>query len=212
MGCGSWTNKCDNDEKPVHEVCLDGFYMGKYEVTQGQWLKVEENNPSYFRECGSDCPVEGVSWREVRDFIEKLNVMSQAAYRLPTEAEWEFTARSGGKPEKYAGDNDADQVAWYSGNSDGRSHQVGTRAPNGLGLYDLSGNVWEWCMDWYDSDYYDNSPRYNPRGPSSGSSRVFRGGSWYRKSEWARTTNRYWSKPGNSFSNLGFRLVLPRDR
>jgi len=166
----------DNHEKPVHEVCVDDFYLGKYEVTQGQWKRIMRNNPSHFSNCGDNCPVEKVSWDDVQDFIRKLNSQSGKNYRLPTEAEWEYAARSGGKSEQYAGGNDVNAVAWYDGNSVGKTHPAGQKQPNGLGLYDMSGNVWEWCNDWYGSNYYSQSTRNNPEGPSSGTYRVLRAG------------------------------------
>lgn len=168
------------DEKPVHEVCIDDFYLGKFEVTQGQWRTIMGNNPSHFKDCGDECPVEMVSYDDIQGFIARLNRGSGKGCRLPTEAEWEYAARSGGKDEKWAGTSSQSElgdIAWYSANSGSKTHPVGQKRPNGLGLYDMSGNVWEWVADWYQSDYYKNSPRSNPTGPSS-ASRVRRGGSW----------------------------------
>lgn len=207
MGCGDWTDNCDSDEKPVHEVCVDGFWVGKYEVTQGQWKQIMGNNPSYF-DNGDNYPVEQVSWNDCQDFIDNLNSKSSETFRLPTEAEWEYAARSGGKPQKYAGGDDVDSLGWYEGNSGGQTHEVGTKSPNGLGIYDMSGNVWEWVSDWYDDDYYENSPTDNPQGPSSGSYRVNRGGSWVNRAQYCRTAYRGWNSPGDTGSNLGFRLAL----
>ena len=201
----------NNDEKPVHTVCVDDFYMGKYEVTQWRWKKVMKNNPSYFKSCGYDCPVEQVSWSDVQQFIGKLNNQTGNHFRLPTEAEWEYTARSGGKNEKYSGGNDVDAVAWYDDNSGDKTHPVGQKQANGLGIYDMSGNVWEWCSDWYDKNYYSSSPRNNPQGPSSGSDRVGRGGSWYSNARNTRAANRSWDRPSYRGSLLGFRLVLSAD-
>jgi len=178
------------NEKPVHNVCVNDFYMGKYEVTQGQWQAVMGSNPSDFKNCGANCPVELVSWNDTQDFIGRLNGKTGKSYRLPTEAEWEFAARSGGKREKYAGGDDLDRVAWYGSNSGSKTHPVGTKAPNGLGLSDMSGNVWEWCQDWYGDKYYGESPRDNPRGPSSGQYRVLRGGSWGDSPEIVRAADR----------------------
>ncbi|MDP2279759.1 MAG: SUMF1/EgtB/PvdO family nonheme iron enzyme, partial [Nitrospirota bacterium] len=163
----------ESDEKPVHEVCVDDYYIGKYEVTQGQWKAIMGNNPSHFKDCGDNCPVEQVSWNDVQEFIQKLNEKNnppsppftkggKGGFRLPTEAEWEYAARSGGKSERYSGGNDIDSVAWYNKNSGGKTHPVGTKQPNGLGIYDMSGNVWEWVNDWYDEFYYKNSPKNNP--------------------------------------------------
>ncbi|MDP3259083.1 MAG: formylglycine-generating enzyme family protein [Thermodesulfovibrionales bacterium] len=194
-----------SDEKLVHEVYVDDFYIGKYEVTQGQWKAIMGNNPSYFNNCGDNCPVERVSWNDVQDFINKLNSKSGKNYRLPTEAEWEYAARSGGKNEKYAGtsnESELGEYAWYSSNSGGKTHPVGQKKPNGLGIYDMSGNVFELVNDWYDSDYYKNSPKDNPKGPSSGQSRVLRGGSW-------GNSTRYQVPPPRFYVPNGFRLAFP---
>jgi len=197
-----------DNEKPVHEVCLDDFYMGKYEVTQGQWKQIMGNNPSYFKDCGDNCPVEGVSWNDIQEFIQKLNNKTGKNYKLPTEAEWEYAARSGGKNEKYSGGNDVDSVAWYNKNSGNKTHPVGQKKPNGLGIYDMSGNVWEWVSDWYDGDYYKNSPKNNPTGPNSGTFRVLRGGSWRGyDTRFLVPADRGSSYPGSRSSDLGFRLV-----
>ncbi|MBW6511260.1 MAG: formylglycine-generating enzyme family protein [Desulfuromonadaceae bacterium] len=200
------SNKGDSDEKPVHEVCVDDFYMGKYEVTQGQWQKVTGSNPAHVKK-GNNYPVEKVSWNDVQGYLRQLNQRSGKTFRLPTEAEWEYAARSGGKSEKYSGSNDVDAVAWYNGNSGNQTHPVGQKQPNGLGLYDMSGNVWEWCQDWYDSGYYTKSPRQNPQGPSGGSFRVERGGGWNNGPRGVRSAYRIRSSPGNRSNYLGFRLV-----
>jgi formylglycine-generating enzyme required for sulfatase activity/class 3 adenylate cyclase len=198
----------DDDEKPVHEVCVDSFGMSRYEVTQGQWQKIMGDNPSGFRQ-GDNYPVERVSWVDTQDFICKLNSHSGRSFRLPTEAEWEYAARSGGKKEKYAGGSDLDRLAWYEGNSGGSTHPVGTKEPNNLGLHDMSGNVWEWCSDWYGRNYYQQSPRNNPQGPSVGSFRVIRDGCWNGSSWLARSAHRDKFGPVYRLDNLGFRLVLP---
>ena len=209
----------NSDEKPVHEVCLDDFYIGKYEVTQGQWKAVMGNNPSSFSSCGDNCPVENVNWNDIQDFITKLNQKTEnnpqapfgkGEFRLPTEAEWEYAARSGGKSEKYAGSNDIDSVAWYSSNSGSKTHSVGTKASNSLGIYDMSGNVWEWVNDWYSSSYYSESPKNNPKGLNSGSSRVLCGGSWYDLARFARATIRSYVAPDYRGNLLGFRLARTR--
>jgi formylglycine-generating enzyme required for sulfatase activity len=195
------------DEKPVHEVCVGDFYLGKYEVTQCQWKKVMGNNPSHFKDCGENCPVENVSWDDVQDYIRKLNKKTRHIYKLPTEAEWEYAARSGGKREKYSGGDNVDSVAWYDSNSDNKTHPAGTKSQNGLGIYDMSGNVWEWCEDWYDEGYYRNSPRNDPTGPSSGEGRVIRGGSWDFYARVARSAVRGNRPPDLRSDRLGFRLV-----
>jgi len=199
----------DSDERPVHEVCVDDFYMGKYEVTQGQWKEIMGSNPSNFQN-GDRYPVETVSWHDVQDFIRKLNQRTAKAYRLPTEAEWEYAARSGGKEEKWAGtrsESELERYAWYEKNSGGRTHPVGEKVPNGLGLYDMTGNVREWVADW--CGYYRDSPKDNPQGPSSGQYRVFRGGSWGSSLWDLRSSSRLWDEPSIRHFTLGFRLALP---
>ena len=204
MGCGSWAGKCEDNEKPVHTVCVDGFYIGRYEVTQGQWKKIMGNNPSGFKK-GDDYPVEHVSWNDVQTFINRLNRKSGKKYRLPTEAEWEYAARSGGKNEKYAGGGSVNLLAWYKDNSGGHTHKVGTKAPNGLGIYDMSGNVWEWCRDVYSKNAYSRHQLKNPVYMKEGSSRVIRGGSWYYGARDCRSAYRNVNSPGYR-SYLGFRL------
>jgi len=199
-----------NDEKPVHEVCVNDFYMGKYEVTQGEWRKIMGENPSEFQKCGDSCPVEDVSWRDARKFFCEISRRSGKRYRLPTEAEWEYVARSGGKSEKWAGTSSESSLGdygWYDKNSDGKIHPVGQKLPNSLGLYDMTGNVWEWCSDWYGEDYYKYSPRDNPKGPSSGSYRVLRGGAWNNDTHLLRFSGRRWDAPDYSSGLVGFRLA-----
>lgn len=207
------------EEKPVHEVCVDDFYIGKYEVTQGQWKAVMGNNPSSFSSCGDNCPIENVSWDDAQDFINRLNQKTEnnpqapfgkGEFRLPTEAEWEYAAKSGGKSEKYSGSNDIDSVAWYSSNSRSKTHPVGQKAANGLGIYDMSGNVREWVSDWYGDKYYGESPKNNPKGPNSGSGRVLRGGSWNDNARSSRTAYRSWGIPDFRVSSFGFRLARTR--
>lgn len=197
-----------SSEKPVHEACVNDLYIGKYVVTQGQWQAVMGNNPSYFKNCGDNCPVEQVSWTDAQEFISKLNSRSgKAKYRLPTEAEWEYAARSGGKKEKYSGGDDIDKVAWYSGNSGGKTHPVGTKAANKLGIYDMSGNVWEWVKDWYDERYYAKSPRNNPQGPGSAQHHVLRGGGLSGDASVTRASARHGHAPDDRSKDNGFRLV-----
>ena len=198
------------DERPVHEVCVDDFYLGKYEVTQRQWEIVMGNNPSRFK--GRDHPVEQVSWNDVQQFISRLNEQSGQKFRLPTEAEWEYAARSGGRREKYAGtsqEGELGQYAWYFVNSGSQTHPVGEKRPNGLGLYDMSGNVWEWCADWYGENSYQGSPINNPEGPFNGSYRVLRGGSWFNDPGNLRVGYRYCFSPAYRAGTIGFRLGVP---
>lgn len=197
----------DANEKPVHKVFLDNFYIGKYPVTQGQWKTLMGNNPSHFQ-LGDNFPVETVSWNEVQRFIKKLNEATGKNYRLPTEAEWEYAARSGGKKEKYAGGNDVLAVACFDSNSGGQPQPVGSKDPNGLDIYDMSGNVWEWCNDWYEADYYSKSVDKNPKGPSYGTERVERGGSWCNDLWSSRTAVRSKLMPNYRNDYLGFRVVL----
>ena len=213
MGCGSWAGDCLANELPEHEVAVSGFWIGKYTVTQGQWQKVMGNNPSGFKK-GDNYPVETVSWDDAKEFILKLNGKSGYTFRLPTEAEWEYAARSGGKAEKYAGGSDIDAVAWYGANSGRSTHPVGAKAPNGLGIYDMSGNVWQWCEDIYDDFAYQKHQRNNPISNSGGSLRVLRGGSWSRDATWARCTFRgHWDPASHGLggrlggSGMGLRLV-----
>lgn len=207
-----------SSEYPVHEVCLDDFYIGKYEVTQGQWQKVMGSNPSLFKNCGDNCPVENVSWNNTQKYITKLNSQGGKKYRLPTEAEWEYAARSRGKKEKWAGTNDKASLkdyVWYIKNSESKTHRVGEKKPNEQGIYDMSGNVWELCSDWYKHEaYYGKNMKDNPRGPSSSRFfaplRVMRGGSWTDDFEYIRTSHRDGSGLNDTGDFLGFRLVAPK--
>ncbi|MBR5086482.1 MAG: formylglycine-generating enzyme family protein [Muribaculaceae bacterium] len=211
------------DEKPTHQVTLSKFSIGQTEVTQELWEAVMGSNPSDRK--GAKRPVEEVSWNNCQEFIRKLNALTGQNFRLPTEAEWEYAARGGNKSQgyKYSGSNNIDDVAWYwinsgdsrlSGNwysekienNNCQTHDVGTKQPNELGLYDMSGNVYEWCQDWYGS--YSSEAQVDPRGPSSGSSRVYRGGSWFVNAEDCRVTCRSGLFPDNRNNNLGFRLAL----
>ena len=180
---------------------------------RSQWEKVTGSNPSGFKK-GDNYPVESVTWDDAKEFIRKLNGKSGYTFRLPTEAEWEYAARSGGKAEKYAGGSDIDAVAWYGSNSGKSTHPVGTKAPNGLGIYDMSGNVWQWCEDVYDENAYKKHQRNNPVSTSGGSSRVLRGGSWSRDATWVRCTFRgQWEPASHGLgghlggAGLGIRLV-----
>jgi formylglycine-generating enzyme required for sulfatase activity len=208
MGCGSWTSSCAGDENPVHEVCVDGFWMGKYEVTQGQWKRVMVDNPSSFKE-GDNYPVEGISWNNAREFANKLVDINQGRYkfRLPTEAEWEYACRSGGKLEGHAGGGDVERIAWYWDNSDRKTHPVGAKDPNGLGLYDMSGNVWEWCEDLYNKEAYTAHDHNNPVHTMDGHLRVIRGGGWFNMPWGVRCALRGYLSPGVRYFSLGFRVV-----
>ena len=196
----------DSDEKPTHQVTLSSYSIGKTEVTQALWQAVMGSNPSYFK--GSNLPVECVSWEDCKTFIRKLNALTGKNFRLPTEAEWEFAARGGNKSRgyKYSGSNTLSNVAWYDDNISNKTHLIATKAPNELGIYDMTGNVDEWCSDWYGS--YSSSSQYNPIGPSSGSNRVYRGGSWGNFAWNCRVSNRGNSYPAGRNYGLGLRLAL----
>ena len=207
MGATSEMQNPYSDEKPVHRVTLtNNYYVGKYEVTQALWQAVMGSNPSKFK--GADLPVEQVSWNDCQDFVSKLNAMTGKRFRLPTEAEWEYAARGGKKSRgyQYSGSNTLGDVAWYYDNSGNKTHAVGTKQPNELGIYDMTGNVWEWCQDWYDS--YSSSPQTNPTGAASGSGRVRRGGGWFYSAGFCRSSFRGYYTPDYRFSILGLRLVL----
>ncbi len=201
------SDACGN-EKPAHEVTLGDYYIGRYEVTQALWEAVMGSNPSCFK--GTDLPVERVSWHDCDKFIKTLNTLTGLRFRLPTEAEWEYAARGGNKSRgyKYSGGNTIGDVAWHYGNSSSKTHPVGGKTPNELDLYDMSGNVWEWCSDWYDSSYYTSSPSTDPTGPSTGSIRVDRGGSWYGGARLCRVARRDYYFPVHSNDILGLRFAL----
>jgi len=221
------SNDGGSNEKPIHQVTVSSYYIGKTEVTQKLWESVIGKNPSNFK--SDKRPVEKVSWNDIVDFCNKLSEkeglqkvysgsgdnitcdFNSNGYRLPTEAEWEFASRGGNQSKgyKYSGSNDIDLVTWYSSNSGSTTHDVGTKQPNELGLYDMSGNVWEWCWDWK-GDYQSGS-QTNPRGTNSGSYRVLRGGSWRLIAEDSRVANRDFYTPGNRFVDLGFRLVRTKN-
>ena len=203
---GSTDSDAYNNEKNVHSVTLNSYRIGKYEVTQELWEAVMGSNPSYFK--GPKRPVENVSWKDCDDFIKELDSLTGQNFRLPTEAEWEYAARGGKNKNsyKYSGSNDLADVAWYGDNSSSETHDVGQKSPNSLGLYDMSGNVWEWCYDWYGA--YPSSSQINPSGPSSGSYRVLRGGCWYFNARFCRVSYRGCYTPSYRNSNGGFRLCL----
>ncbi len=242
MGASSGDSYADSDEKPTHSVTLSDYYIGKFEVTQELWEAVMGSNPSYFK--GSKLPVEQVSWDDCQTFIRKLNSLTGANFRLPTEAEWEYAARAGSEKSLYGNENivvngtnnspNLDRYGWYGGNCGqhytasegcdeskgydisgweakqygdkrGGTHPVGRKTPNAWGIYDMLGNVWEWCQDWYGS--YGSGSQTNPTGPSSGSRRVRRGGSWGYSAQFCRVSNRDGSAPGSRGNFLGFRLA-----
>ena len=207
MGATSEMQNPYDDEKPVHQVTLtNDYYIGKYEVTQALWQSVMGSNPSYFK--GDNLPVENVSCDDCQEFISKLNRMTGRTFRLPTEAEWEYAARGGKKSRgyQYSGSSNISDVAWYDGNSGSKTHPVGTKQANELGLYDMTGNVWEWCQDWYYS--YVSSSQTNPTGAVSGSSRVRRGGSWSSLAKYCRSSYRNFGTSDCRYYYLGLRLVL----
>ncbi len=190
------SNTGDNSEEPVHTVKIDNFYMGKYLITQKLWETIMGNNPSLFK--GEYLPVELVNWYDVQEFITKLNQKTGKRYRLPTEAEWEFAARGGiqNLDYKYSGSNNVNDVAWYRGNCEEEGTlPVGEKTANRLGLYDMSGNVWEWCNDWYSENYYENSSQNNPEGPNTGTLRVIRGGGWPSAAVVCRVSDRFYCNP-----------------
>ncbi|MFN8348835.1 MAG: SUMF1/EgtB/PvdO family nonheme iron enzyme [Spirosomataceae bacterium] len=218
---GDTGNEGENDEKPVHTVTVSSFWMSKYEVTQRQWTQIMGNNPSYFKNC-DDCPVENVSWNDTQEFLKKLNARTGGNYRLPTEAEWEYAAGGGATTRARFG-NSKDILAPKEANFDAtagskkeysvvgeyrsKTLRVGSFEPNTLGLYDMSGNVWEWCADWFGT--YPSSSQANPKGPGSGPYRVLRGGSWNSAPLNARVANRHSGTPGPRGGRVGFRVVSP---
>ena len=198
-----------DDENPVHRVTLSSYLLGKHEVTQALWEEVMGSNPSKNKQ-GGDYPVEHVSWDDCQEFIGKLNARTGMQFRMPTEAEWEYAARGGNRSKgyKYAGGDNLDEVGWYGDNSDEHTHPVGRKKPNELGLYDMSGNVVEWCQDWY-GDYTEES-QTNPVGPQSGKwgDRVLRGGSFWSFAWDCRVSSRFYDGPGLRDDDGGLRLVL----
>ena len=207
MGATSEMKDPYSDKKPVHQVTLtNDYYMGKYEVTQALWQAVMGSNPSNFK--GDNLPVETVNWNDCQEFISKLNSLTGRKFRLPTEAEWEYAARGGKKSRgyQYSGSRKISDVAWYEGNSRSKTHPVGRKQANELGIYDMSGNVWEWCSDWYGS--YSSSSQTNPMGSDSGAKRVRRGGSWCHIARICRSSYRSGDAPDCRGLYLGLRLAL----
>jgi sulfatase modifying factor 1 len=214
-GCYRMGNKnadAEAGEKPTHKVCVDDFYMSKYEVTQAQWTAIMWNNPS--EDKGNAYPVNNVSWEDAHTYALKIKHKTGVNFRLPTEAEWEYAARSGGKDEKWPGTNHEPELgdyAWYKNLSiagDRRVKSVGLKKPNGLGLYDMAGNVKEWVSDWRGPDYFNSSPRNNPQGPSTGMEKVIRGGSYDSFPSDSGTTHRDARASMEKYNDVGFRLVI----
>ena len=207
MGATPEMKDTDDDDKPTHQVTLtNDYYIGKYEVTQALWQAVMGNNPSRFK--GDNLPVECVSWNDCQEFLSKLNSVTGKKFRLPTEAEWEYAARGGKKSRgcQYSGSNNLSDVAWYTDNSGSKTHIVGSKQANELGIYDMTGNVFEWCKDRYGK--YSSSSQTNPTGATSGFYRVFRGGGWSKTARFCRSSCRDNYGPGYRYINLGLRLVL----
>lgn len=228
MGSPNSEKARDYDEGPQHEVTIsEPFAMGTYEVTQALWQQVMGENPAKFK--NPQAPVEMVSWYEAIEFCNRLSGLTgrspayridgkrvtydprKDGFRLPTEAEWEYAARGAGYDEYqlYTGSDEIDAVGWYQKNSEGTTHPVGRKAPNSLGLYDMTGNVWEWCWDWHDAGYYSVAPSADPVGPDTGKARVDRGGSWYNTPDKSRTAIRGYSRPELTRETLGFRVIMP---
>ena len=210
MGCNEWIGQsCPSNELPKHQIKLSSFYIGRYEVTQSDWFEIMGEKASDMTPYCAECPVVGVSWDMIQKFLDRLNSKTAGSYRLPTEAEWEYAARGGARSKGFlfSGGNDLELVAWHDGNSGGSFHPVGAKLPNELGLYDMSGNVCEWCQDKWHEDYTG--------APQDGSSwvlggtvgRVFRGGCWNRLYLGCHTSARYWDYPYSKFDNVGFRLA-----
>ena len=218
MGATSEQSGAYDDEYPVHNVTVGSFYMGKYEVTQAQWEAVMGTTLRQQRDkvdsswslygIGGNYPMYYVSYEEAQAFCRKLSELTGRTYRLPTEAEWEYAARGGNKSKvyKYSGSNNIEEVAWYSGNSGNTTHVVGSKKANELGLHDMSGNVCEWCSDWYGD--YSTLSQHNPKGASSGNYRVYRGGSWYGSASDCRVSYRSRNTPSSRYYYVGFRVIL----
>ena len=214
------------DELPIHEVTLSPFWIGKYQVTKDAWMKIMAIEPSEIKD--GNLPMEQISWLQAIEYCNQRSIhedltpcyiitrdsvfcdFNANGYRLPTEAEWEYAARGGKKSAGfiYSGSNDHDNVAWHDGNSQNKSHAVGTKKANELGIYDMSGNLFEWCWDWYDKDYYEKSPGSNPKGPETGTHKVLRGGSWHHFHPFCRVSFRnYYYTPYYWNIDVGFRVV-----
>ncbi|MFW5759522.1 MAG: formylglycine-generating enzyme family protein [Cyclobacteriaceae bacterium] len=213
MGSSAEEQDRHGDEDPLRNVTISrGFYLGKFEVTQQQWLSVTNSNPSVFQkeENHLQKPVDWVSWQDCQNFIEKLNEYDLGIFRLPTEAEWEYACRAGTNTRYYWGDDYKDNIvydhAWAFSRAEGKSHEVGKKKPNAWGLYDMSGNVWEWCSDWRGP--YNPADTLDPVGPPDGTKKIYRGGSWFNKPSTLRSANRHGHEPDVKGTNAGLRLVL----
>lgn len=208
MGSNDYSIDGSSDERPVHEVTVSDFYIGRYEVTQHEWKTIMGRNPSYFK--GENRPVDYISWGDVNDFIKRLRSLTGLNFRFPTEAEWEFAAKGGNRSKGYiySGSNNPDEVAWFGSNSNEHTHNVGTKKANELGLYDMSGNVHEICLDWYGN--YSRQAQVNPLGPddSSSYSIVIRGGGWAYGANYIRSASRDFEVITGKRGDLGFRLVM----
>ena len=203
------SNKGEPDEQPVHRVKLDkGFFMSHTEVTQAQYCAIIGGNPSHFK--GDNLPVDSVTWNESVAFCKTLSLREGETYRLPAEAEWEYACRAWTSTQFGFGESESniDNYAWRYSNSGWQSHPTGTKKPNAFGLYDMHGNAWEWCADWYGKDYYSKSPELDPTGPVRGNLRVLRGGSWCRNASFCRSANRDWYGPDHRNPSNGFRVVM----
>jgi formylglycine-generating enzyme required for sulfatase activity len=183
--------------------------MGKFVVTQEQYIQIQGTNPSVYTDS-KDNPVERVFWEDAQNLCKMLAEKTKQSVRLPTEAEWEYACRAGTTTTYYSGDSEADldKVGWYAANSKNTTHPVGQKAPNAFGLYDMHGNVWQWCQDWYGADYYGKAPNENPEGPAQGDVRLVRGGSWYYIPEYCRSAFRSTMGPGHGYDPIGFRVVV----
>jgi len=201
------------DEKPVHQVVLNDFLIGEKEITQGQWYAVMGNNPSYNRERNSDeLPVENVSWEEAMKFCDKLSEKAKRIYTLPTESQWEYACRAGGAGRWCFGDDarELGKYVWYASNSEQKTHPVGTKSSNTFGLYDMHGNVWEWCLDFYDEKFYGSpdAMKIDPCNTNRGTFRVIRGGAWSSSPDSCCSSNRHSGKPDEGSGVVGFRVVI----
>jgi formylglycine-generating enzyme required for sulfatase activity len=204
------TEKGEKHERPVHKVCLSDFEIGKVEVTQAQWKALMGGNPSNFVGCGDNCPVDQVSWNDAHAFIQKLNTSTGRRHRLPSEAEWEYACRSGGKQDQYPG-NEVDKIAWGQENSNQTTHGVGLKMPNDFGIHDMNGNVWEWVQDAFTTPYTSDAVQNNPV-INQGEHRVLRGGSWNGKANYVRCSIRNRTPADRRYFTIGFRIVRELER